>query len=125
MLKQAINFYRTRRDWFGEGGKPVAAPQSQARSDQCLKCPMNQRMPIWELFAGAAATAVRRQLEAKNELNLSVRGEENLHVCSACLCVLSLKVHTPLKFILATTPLEGLHPDCWILSEMKITNTKE
>lgn len=122
IIKAGVTAWKVRRDWFGDGGQPVAPELAQQRSDVCNRCPMNQEKPVWELFASAVVIAVKQQLKLKSELNLRVNGEENLHVCSACLCILSLKVHTPLKFILESSDTEGLHESCWILAEQQKQN---
>lgn len=95
-------------------------PHAQGRANVCLRpCPKNKEMGLYEGLAKWQAGILRRQLEAKNDLKLSVIGEEALHVCSACGCNLALKVHVPLPFILETTDLEELDPNCWILRESK------
>jgi len=125
MLKAGVTAWKIRRDWFGDSGVPVSPELAQQRADICLKCPYNQEMPVWELFASAVAFAVKQQLKLKSELKLRVNGEENLHVCSACLCVNSLKAWTPLKFILEYTEpevMDSFHkeePECWILLEQQ------
>ena len=119
LIKSAVTFYRTKRDWFGDGGIPAAPELAQKRADICKTCPYNKESRVWELFAGAAAFAVKQQLKLKSELSLRVNGEEDLHVCSACLCILGLKVHTPLKYILESSETGAMHPDCWIYLEQK------
>jgi hypothetical protein len=77
------------------------------------------------LFAGGVAFAVKQQMRLKHEMNLRVNGEEDLRVCSACLCLNSMKVHVPLKFILEYTEpdvMDAFHkeePTCWILTEQQ------
>lgn len=125
LVNQAISFYNLRKSWLGEGGKPVPPEHAQKRADVCLRCPNNQEKPFYEMFTGAIAFSVIRQLKLKDEMGLRVRREECLHVCSACMCILKLKVHTPLKFILESTSLDGLHehnPRCWILTEKEQQN---
>lgn len=120
LIKNAVTFYRVKTSWLGDGGTPVPLEQAQQRADVCLGCPNNQEKPIYELFAGAVAHDVIRQLKAKDAMNLRVRREECLHVCSVCLCILKLKVHVPLKYILESSSLEGLphhNPRCWIIDE--------
>lgn len=119
IIKAAADFHRTRREWLGGDGEPVPLEQAQKRADVCLKCPNNQEKPIYEIFAGAVAHGVIQQLKTKDAMGLRVRQEECLHVCSACLCVLKLKVHVPLKFIPESPDDSMLHPDCWILFERK------
>lgn len=122
MIRQAINFYRARQAWLGEGGLPVPANQAQERADTCLKCPKHERMGIYEGVTSPIARMTRQQIAVKNRLNLHLEGEEGLHICSACDCVLLLKCWIPLKFVLETTLLEKLNqenPRCWILTEFE------
>lgn len=112
-------FWRARVTWLGAGGNPVPPPHAQGRANGCLTCPMNKRMGLYEGLAKIGAGILRRQIEAKNDLKLSVNGEENLHVCDACGCNLALKVHVPIAFIIETTDVDALHPNCWIRKESK------
>src|SRR4029079_154902 len=116
-FRAAARFHRLRSSWLGEGGQPVARPLAQARAAICATCPLNQPHTLWELLAAPAIATVTRQLQMKDELGLKLEGEEQLHVCEACGCVLSLKVWVPLRHIMETTDYDKLHPKCWILSE--------
>lgn len=116
-IKESVKAYELMKSWLGNGGRPVPLLQAQSRADVCLKCPMNVEKPIQELFTGAIALTIRRQIELKNKMSLRVEGEKSLHVCDGCNCVLKLKVHAPLKFILENTDNMKLHPSCWIISE--------
>jgi hypothetical protein len=113
-LSHAKQFYKLWSAWLGDGGKPVDQGIARARANICFKCPMNAEKGITQLLMESAASVVHRQIEVKNGLHLHVQGEENLNLCSACFCVLSLKVWVPDKHILDNTDLEPLHPDCWI-----------
>jgi hypothetical protein len=116
-LKQAQQLYRTRRAWLGEGGVP--SPRAQHRANVCLQCPHNEARPLEELFKGAVAGVVRRQLEVKGKLGLKVEGEEGLHVCGLCGCVLRLKVHVPLDVARTNTPdWQGFPAHCWLRTEV-------
>lgn len=117
MIKEALTFYRIKKQWFGDGATPVDSQTAQARADVCLKCPYNQPMPIWELFAGSVAFAVKQQLRLKSEMKLRVNGEEDLHVCERCLCILSLKPFVPLQHILDSSDTSNLPEWCWITKE--------
>jgi len=117
-IRAAIRFFEVRSQWLGEGGHPVPVQQAQRRADVCLKCQKNDKtMPLYEGMATEVALLVRRQLELKSQMNLRVNGEEGLHVCSGCLCILKLKVHVPMKFIASTSDMTKLDPKCWIISE--------
>src|SRR5688572_9336709 len=118
--KSLGRFWRARVSWLGAGGQPVPPPRAQGRANVCLRCPMNKEMGLYEGLAKIGAGILRRQIEAKSHLKVGVLGEERLHVCSACGCNLALKVQVPLMHILETTDTAKLHPNCWILREMKL-----
>ena len=112
-LRQAKQLYATRRDWLGEGGVP--APDAQQRAGICVQCPYNEARPFEEAFKGVVATAIRQQLELKSKLKLHVEGEERLHVCTLCGCMLTLKVHVPLHIARENTPDWQNYPNyCWL-----------
>ena len=86
--------------WLGEGGRVVGPKDSQERADCCngdnptgKRCPNNE--PGTQL-TGPVADAIKKTLEVKNKLRLRVRGEKMLGTCTACGCVLRLKVHEPI-----------------------------
>ncbi len=120
-LKAAISYYRLRASWLGDGGAPVPLTLATSRSLVCLKCPLNEKMPLWEVLTTIAATHLRKQLALKASMQLAVPGEDGLHTCKACLCHLPSKVFVPIKHIKETMPLEALsalHERCWILAEL-------
>lgn len=115
------------KDWLGDGAVPVPPEQAQNRADVCIRgveghaCPHNKDgfEPIEE-----AAEFIRRQVEQKNQLQLSVEGEEQLKTCQICWCHLPLKVHVPMEHILAQTTekmaakfQEQAPPNCFMLTE--------
>lgn len=118
-LKQALTFFKVRSEWLGEGGHPVPNRQAQERANVCLKCPQNVERPLAEFLEESVVLLVKRQVELKNQMKLRVDGEKLLHICEACGCKLSLKVHVPIQFVKDTTEMERLDPSCWILSETK------
>jgi len=121
-LGNLSNGARVLMRWLGEGAKPVAPELAQARANVCLECPFNQDgfKPIERI-----AEVIREQTEEKNNLKLSVNGEEKLHTCSQCWCHLPLKVHVPIDHILSGTPgpmfdkFKREQPKCWIVKEME------
>lgn len=120
IIKAGVTAWKVRRDWFGDGGVPVPSEQSQARADVCLKCPYNRELNFWELLTSAASFATKKQIQAKNDMALRVNGEEDLHTCAVCLCLLTLKVHVPLTHILNSSDMEGLPPHCWQITEQNL-----
>jgi hypothetical protein len=126
LIREAKQAHDVLVDWLGSNAKPVSPRVSQRRADQCngritgLPCPLHVEKPLKELFVGSALVPVKKRLEAKSMLKLTIDGEENLHVCDACGCLLKLKVHTPIDVILENTraeDMQALHPDCWVLKE--------
>lgn len=118
-LKPALKYYQMRAAWLGDGGHPVPKEQAQSRANICMRCPKNVRKPFWEFLAVPAIAAVQRQLNLKDDMALKVEGENSLHTCDGCECILKLKVWTPIKHIIDTTDIDALHADCWIRSEAK------
>lgn len=94
-------------DWLGKGAKPIPQTAAQARADICTgrlngnPCPNNNAgwKPVESI-----ASIIRSWSSKKNELGLSVEGEEKLHSCDVCLCDLKLKVHVPMATIAEQTP---------------------
>lgn len=123
LIDKAIALHRLKNSWLGDGGVPVDLELAQKRADTCNRgdggkpCPNNQEKPIYEMFAGAAAKTVLRQLQLKDEMRLRVRGEECLHVCSGCGCILRLKIHVPFRFISESGIPDGLPSFCWQVTE--------
>lgn len=117
--------------WLGDGGKPVSNDIAQRRANICNTvasgaiCPFNQPgfQPVERI-----AEIIKAQTEKKNELKLTVEGEENLHTCSLCFCALPLKVHVPIEVIAPSLPTPMLEkfkreqPKCWIVSEIENLN---
>lgn len=109
-------------DWIGEGAEAVQLPQSERRASICAACPMNQPGGLESWFTEPASALIRKQLSIKNDLNLSTSHDDQLNVCSACLCPLRLKVHVPIRHVLSHLPAparQKLVPQCWILAEEK------
>ena len=116
------------RDWLGDGLRTVEKKVAQNRADVCTgrlsgkRCAYNTRQGISEL-TGPIADFIKAQIQRKTELHLSVENETDLETCSICLCVLRLKIWTPLDIILARTPERGLAefkkkaPWCWLLED--------
>lgn len=112
LLQQAKQFHRARAAWLGDGGR---SPNAQQRANICLTCPHNKAGRWEEWFKGAAAHTVRLQLELKGRMRLHVEGEEGLHMCNLCGCILSLKVHMPLGLARANTPdWQRFIGTCWL-----------
>jgi hypothetical protein len=95
-LKQGIEFFALREAWLGAGGKPAPQETSEMRASICLQCPYHDtKTGLLEGLKKNIAHQVRRQLEVRSQMKLHVYGEERLHLCGVCGCVLVLLVHVP------------------------------
>lgn len=121
-LKEAKTAFDTYSTWLGEGLQPVEKDEAQCRTEVCLTCPKNQHDLLDEIIKGVFTNIVRRQIMLRNSMNLHVEGEENLHICGVCHCVLELLVWVPTKTIKETKSKELLEetPDfCWQREALK------
>lgn len=104
-------------DWLGDSADPVAPEVAETRAQTCAGCPKNRPGGLGDFFTTEASELIRKQLEAKADMNLSTKSDGSLGVCSACLCPLKLKVWTPMEHILKHTSDEvkrQLDERCWI-----------
>lgn len=98
------------RHWFGSGMQPVTTETAQARSDVCTgrfsdaQCPHNRDDVELQKILQPVSHIIKAYTEKKNELKLSVVGEDKLQSCALCLCPLHLKVWVPMETILNDTP---------------------
>jgi hypothetical protein len=122
ILKDAINFEETMREWFGDACLPD--PNAQARADICTgrisgkSCTYNYKKG-W-LIPETIAGTIKRLAEAKNHLQLHVEGEDRIGWCEICSCKLDLKIHIPRKTLLKNTSLADYakYPTwCWLVTE--------
>lgn len=94
-------------DWLGEGLKPVETALAQRRADVCsgrisgVPCPHNNPgfKPVETI-----AQIIRAWSEKKNEMTLTVQGEDKLHSCDVCYCHLPTKIFVPMETIVGQTP---------------------
>lgn len=108
------------REWLGDDGVPVPAVDAVRRSQSCLQCSENVAPGWWDRMKNQVARAIRKHLEIKHRIWLSVEREKDLHMCRACGCCTRLKIWTPLKHIEAHQSAEvwaGLPLNCWMLLE--------
>lgn len=107
-------------EWQESGEPPVPIEIAIKRAEVCVACPKNDARGLSQYFTVPIAENIRRKLEKLHDMKLETPSDEKLQVCSACLCPLKLKVHTPLHLIVKRLKPEQrseLHPACWILSE--------
>lgn len=114
-------------EWETTGLPPVAAELATKRASICAgadgsgRCPKNgTQESVAQVITAAFADGMRKRLQRLHDLNLTTPHDAQLGVCTACLCPLALKVHTPMELILKRLkPRERADLDsrCWILSE--------
>lgn len=116
-IKQLMRGAQALREWLGDGTPAVDPELANARAYVCTRCNLNQ--PGIELIE-SVAEKVRDQIEIKNKIGIHTLYEDSLHTCSACSCVLKLKVWLQINRIKPDP--EDRHkfdPGCWLLSETK------
>ena len=111
---------KTLNEWI-DSDVPAVDPQlAQRRAEVCCSCPLNGKGGFEEWFTKPAAAAITLQLQKVSQRKLFTTVDSQLNVCTACLCPLKLKVHTPLEFIKAhmgEETLRALDKSCWITKE--------
>lgn len=113
----ALNFAEAKASWLGEGGKAVPQKLADQRTVVCLKCPKNQPHPIYENLTRPVADNLRHQIELKSRMKLKAQGEDGLHICEVCWCVLSLKVWSPIQIAAMNAEITKLPEWCWVREE--------
>jgi hypothetical protein len=109
--------------WLEDGSPVVSSKLAQTRGEVCAKCPLNVTVDWWEkLSKDPVADVIKKWLEIKNSMKISVPIEKELGICHACGCVLRLKIHEPIKYISEHTDVVTMKKyisPCWILTEQK------
>lgn len=109
-------------EWIKSGAEAVPQEQANARAEVCGVCRLNGKGGWESYFTVPASNAIRAALRNRSEFGLSTPHDDKLGVCEACSCPMALKVFLPLdKFFGSMTQQakDGLHPQCWILAEVK------
>jgi len=104
-------------EWEESGQPPVANDVSTVRAALCVQCPKNDPQHMSKYFTQPVSDMLRKKLARLHAMNLTTPHDPKLGICSACLCPLKLKVHTPMDLI-----VKHLRPDakaelwekCWI-----------
>lgn len=105
---------KTLLEWTANSGELVPREVAQSRANVCEKCPLNVRDSG---LTKSVAEAIKRHLELKNHLGMTLDNEDKLYSCSACLCQNKLKVWLPIQFVYPTDEVKvRLHPDCWLMN---------
>lgn len=114
---------KTILDFEESGEPPVLNELAAKRAEICVGCPKNEPGDFTRFFTIPAAARIKAQLERAHEMKLTTTFDNQLNVCSACLCPLKLKTHFPLVFIVKHMSDEvkaRLDARCWILSEANV-----
>jgi hypothetical protein len=107
-------------EWITSGAEAVPQEQANARASVCSGCPLNDASDFTKLFTVPVSAAIHEALNARRDMKLETPYDGSLHVCSACLCPMKLKVHVPFeKFYskMSQETKDALHESCWIRSE--------
>lgn len=125
-IKKLWTGLKTTGDWLDSNEPPVALDLAENRAATCVACPKNEKAALTDWFTVPASKAIERQLVKLHSRNIATSQDASLFTCSACLCPLQLKVHTPLNFIqpnLSSEVIASLRNgrDCWILKESGLT----
>jgi len=115
-------------DWYLSGRPAVIPELSTGRAARCVACPNNGEGPLTQFFTEPIAEFIKKQIEKRRDYHLITPYDAALGVCTACYCVLSLKVHEPLDLVLKHLSAKNhdkLWEKCWILHEEQQTNESE
>lgn len=113
---------KTLVEWLGSGAESVDIPIAQARANVCLKCDRNKDGHSLLKLTGSLVRTIAEQMQVKSEKRLRVEGEEKLHVCSVCDCVISLKIWLKPDILAERTSqavLNDLPEWCWLKNELR------
>jgi hypothetical protein len=108
-------------EWLGDGGNPVSHSQATWRGENCVDCPFNCKESYMGIFKQGAAAAIKQHLEVKHSSDLTTMFDDDLHLCTACSCILPLKVWVPFAVIRAHTSdksFDKLPRRCWQIKEL-------
>jgi len=101
--------------WLGSGGICVSQELAQERTNTCLKCEFNQSGSV---ITESIASAIKAQMELKNQMGLKTDGIKSLHSCLNCGCHLPLKIFIPLDKLGNTDEdLKKFPAHCWMKTE--------
>jgi hypothetical protein len=115
-------------EWENSGEMPVAPELANKRAEICADCPKNSKEGLARWFTVPISETIRRQFEKLHKLSLTTPSDSKLGTCAACVCPLSMLVHTPLHLKLKRMTPEvraDLDPRCWQLSEEKALQGKK
>lgn len=91
-------------DWLGDGLKPADRITAENRAIVCAHCEFNQDPDWFQKLDEIGAGIMRGLIEAKNKMELATTQDAKLNNCSACNCVLRLKVWVEKEIAQRNTP---------------------
>jgi hypothetical protein len=109
-------------EWLKSGAEAVDRDLADRRALGCSACEKNDRGDWTRWFTIPVSRAISMFLEKRRSWKLATLYDDELGVCSACLCPLKLKVNVPAENILIKMPpetFEALDPKCWLRAEKK------
>lgn len=120
--RQLIAGAKTLIEFMASGQAPVSPELAEHRAIVCTQCPKNEKGGYEAWFTKPASELIRRQLTEAQQRKLTTPRDEQLNICTACLCPLRLKVWIPITWIVKNfnpQQMEALKQgrDCWILNE--------
>lgn len=121
-LLNAVAGSATIVDFIANRQEAVADELATSRALRCTACPLNSKGDWLSFFTVPVANAIRIRLEERRGMNLSTPHDALLGKCDACDCPLPLMVHFPLETKvkhMSDRAKNSLHPDCWVLSELR------
>lgn len=122
-VKKTVAGVKVLLRWLGSSGKAVEKPLAENRAAVCLSCPKNQPGDWKSWFTEEVSREILAVFGIMQDLRLATSKDDQLGVCSACLCPLKSKVWTELRHIAAElkpevkAKLNQESPRCWILVE--------
>ena len=118
---------KTLVQWVVSGAEAVPQEQAEARAQVCAACDRNtfnqpqSKGTSWtDWFTIPVSHEITAQLQKRKDMKLATSVDDQLKVCSSCLCPIPLKVHLKLEAFLprmSKQVFELLAPQCWIRSE--------
>lgn len=123
--KELVRGAVTLNEFLDSGETPVSQLKSLSRAQVCAPCVLNRRGQWSDWFVQSAAEYIKRQIEKAQSRGLKTDQDDNLGLCAACNCPLTLKVHIPIEWVVKRLSAEQLdklreNPKCWILAEANL-----
>lgn len=101
-------------DWWNSKAPPVVPELASQRAQVCIACPKHTE---GDWFTVAPATLIKEAIAARSDVKIETPYDDQLKSCGVCMCLMRLKVHCPLEYILAKTKPEIMAEfpsSCWV-----------